>query len=73
MAPRGHEGSPDLRGPDERTQHVFSYRSPEQPVPADGLLRTIRALPDDALRSMSLQFQRMYSTMDPCRFCRSSC
>ena len=52
-----------MRGPDEQTQHMFSYLSPEQRVPADHPLRTVRALTDDALRSMSRQFERLYSTM----------
>ena len=52
-----------MRGPDEQTQHMFSYLSPEQRVPADHPLRAIRALTDDALRSMSPQFERLYSTM----------
>ena len=52
-----------MRGPDEQTQHMFSYLSPEQRVPADHPLRAVRALTDDALRSMSPQFERLYSTM----------
>ena len=30
-----------MRGPDEQTQHMFSYLSPEQRVPADHPLRAI--------------------------------
>ena len=41
---------------------MFSYLSPEQRVPTDHPLRAIRALTDDALRSMSAQFERVYST-----------
>ena len=52
-----------MRGPDEQTQHMFSYLSPEQRVPADHPLRAIRTLTDDALRSMSPQFERLYSAM----------
>ena len=51
-----------MRGPDEQTQHMFSYLSPEQRVPADHPLRAIRALTDEALRSMSAQLERLYST-----------
>ena len=51
-----------MRGPDEQTQHVFSYLSPEQRVPTDHPLRGLRALTDEALRSMSAQFERLYST-----------
>ena len=36
MAPRGHERSPDVCGPDEQTQHMFSCLSPEQRVPTGG-------------------------------------
>ena len=46
-----------MRGPDEQTQHMFSYLLPEQRVPADHPLRAIRVLTDDALRSMSAQFE----------------
>ena len=52
-----------MRGPDEQTQHIFSYLSPGQRVPADHPLRAIRALTDDALRSMSPQSERLYSAM----------
>ena len=52
-----------MRGPDEQAQHMFSYLSPEQRVPADHPLRAIRALTDGALRSMSPQFDRLYSAM----------
>ena len=51
-----------MRGPDEQTQHMFSYLSPEQRVPADHPLRAICALTDEALRSMSAQLARLYST-----------
>ena len=51
-----------MRGPDEQTQHMFSYLSPEQRVPADHPLRAIRALTDEALRSLSAQLARLYST-----------
>ena len=51
-----------MRGPDEQTQHMFSYLSPEQRVPADHPLRAVRALTDEALRSMSPRLERLYST-----------
>ena len=58
-----------MRGPDEQTQHMFSYLSPEQRVPADHPFRAIRALTDDALRSMSPQFRTPVlgdgSSLDP--------
>ena len=62
MVPFGHERSPVLRGPDEQTQHMFSYLSPKQWVPADHTLRGDGALTDEALRSMSAQFERLHST-----------
>ncbi len=49
-------------GPDEQTQHMFSYLSPEQRVSTDHPLRAVRALTDEALWSMLEQFERLYST-----------
>ena len=51
-----------MRGDDEQTSHLFSYVSPEQRVPADQPLRAIRTLTDEALRSLSRRFARLYST-----------
>ena len=51
-----------MREPDEQTQHMFSYLSPEQRVPAGHPLGAIRALTDAALRSMSAQLEDLYST-----------
>ena len=45
-----------MRGQDEQTSHMFSYGSPEQRVPADHPRRAMRALTDEALRSMSRRF-----------------
>ena len=50
-----------MRGDDEQTSHMFSYVSPEQRVPADHPLRAIRALTDEALRSLSRRFAGLYS------------
>lgn len=50
-----------MRGDDEQTSHLFSYVSPEQRVPADHPLRAIRALTDEALRSLSPRFAGLYS------------
>ena len=41
---------------------MFSYLSPKQWVPADHTLRGDGALTDEALRSMSAQFERLHST-----------
>ena len=51
-----------MRGADEQTQHMFSYLSPEQRVPADHPLRAIRALTDQALHSLSPRFAGLYAT-----------
>ena len=51
-----------MRGQDEQTSHMFSYVSPEQRVPADHPLRAMRALTDEALRSMSRRFAGRYAT-----------
>ena len=51
-----------MRGQDEQTSHMFSYVSPEQRVPADHPLRAMRALTDEALRSMSRRFAGLYAT-----------
>lgn len=50
-----------MRGPDEQTNQMFSYLSPEQRVPADHPLRAIRALTDQALRSLSRRFAGLYA------------
>ena len=50
-----------MRGDDEQTSHMFSYVSPEQRVPVDHPLRSIRALTDEALRSLSRRFAGLYA------------
>jgi hypothetical protein len=50
-----------MRGPDDQTNHMFSYLSPEQRVRADHPLRAIRRLTDDVLTSLSPRFAKMYS------------
>jgi transposase len=50
-----------VRGDDEQSGHLFSYLSPEQRVPADHPLRTIRAMTDEALRRLSPRFEAMYA------------
>ncbi len=51
-----------MRGDDEQSGHLFSYLSPEQRVPADHPLRTIRTMTDDALRRLSPRFEAIYAT-----------
>src|SRR4030095_9474363 len=50
-----------MRGPDEQTNHMFSYLSPEQRVRADHPLRTIRAMTDRVFADLSPRFSTMYS------------
>ncbi len=49
------------RGDDRQQQAMFSYLSPEQRVPQDHPLRTIRALVDDVLRELSPTFDAIYA------------
>ncbi len=50
-----------MRGPDERSDFLFSYVSPEQRVPADHPLRPIRRIVDAALGRLSPRFDAMYT------------
>src|SRR3982075_1086797 len=50
-----------MRGPDDQTNHMFSYLSPEQRVRADHPLRAIRAMTDRVFAELSPRFTRMYS------------
>src|SRR4249920_3010467 len=50
-----------MRGDDRQPDAMFSYVSAEQRVPADHPLRAIRALVDDVLRDMSLEFDGLYA------------
>ncbi len=49
-----------MRGNDEQTGWMFSYVSPEDRVPADHPLRTIRRITDRALGRLSTQFDTLY-------------
>lgn len=51
-----------MRGSDDQPEHLFSYVSIEERVPADHPLRAIRALTDTALESMSEKLDGLYST-----------
>jgi hypothetical protein len=53
-----------MRGSDERNDHLFSYVSPEQRVPADYPLRAIRRMTDQALTEISPEFAKVYSDRD---------
>ena len=50
-----------MRGPDEQTNDMFSYLSPEQRVRPDHPLRAIRRMTDEVLRELSPRFTTMYS------------
>ena len=52
-----------MRGDDRDTGYMFSYLSPEERVPADHPLRTIRRMTDAIFDRLSPQFDRLYSTM----------
>jgi len=60
-APDSSEGSDQMRGPDDQTNGMFSYLSPEQRVRPDHPLRAIRRLTDEVLASLSPRFTKMYS------------
>jgi transposase len=49
-----------MRGDDQHPDGMFSYRRPEERVPADHPLRPIRAMVDQALRALSPEFARLY-------------
>ncbi|HUE88243.1 MAG TPA: IS5 family transposase [Vicinamibacterales bacterium] len=50
-----------MRGPDEQTQDMFSYLSPEARVRPDHPLRVIRRMTDDVFNELSPRFARLYS------------
>jgi transposase len=50
-----------MRGPDRRTEGLFSYVSCESRVPADHPLRLILPIADAALAGLSAEFQQLYA------------
>ena len=50
-----------MRGKDEQQLDVFSYISPEQRVPQDHPLRSLRAMTDEALQQLRPRFNRLYA------------
>ena len=50
-----------MRGSDDPTSYLFSYLSPEQRVPTDHPLRTIRTMTDAALATLSKTFEGLYA------------
>src|ERR1700704_3263092 len=60
-APDIREGSVPMRGDDRQTAALFSYLSPEERIPPDHPLRSIRRLTDAIFDQLSPRFDRMYS------------
>src|ERR1700731_621803 len=50
-----------MRGKDEQQLDVFSYLSPEQRVPQDPPVRSLRAMTDEALRELQPRFNKLYA------------
>src|SRR5438067_10756307 len=50
-----------MRGKDEQQLDVFSYVSPEQRVPQDHPLRTLRGMTDEALQQLRSRFNKLYA------------
>ena len=50
-----------MRGPDRRTEGLFSYVSCEKRVPADHPLRAILPVVDAALAALSASFEQLYA------------
>jgi len=57
----GNDRGAEMRGPDERSDGLFSYVSCEARVPADHPLRAVRAIVDEALEVLSAELERLYS------------
>ena len=52
-----------MRGRDDRSDGLFSYVRLDERIPSDHPLRAIRALADEALRSLHRRFEGLYSSM----------
>ena len=50
-----------MRGADPQQAAMFSYISPEERVPQEHPLRSIRAMVDTVLKELSAPFDRLYS------------
>jgi transposase len=50
-----------MRGSDQKQDAMFSYVSPEQRVPTEHPLRTLRGMMDDILKEMSPRFAKLYA------------
>ena len=52
-----------MRGEDIHQDHLYSYVSPEQRVPADHPLRPLRQMTNTVLERLSPQLDALYSTV----------
>jgi len=52
-----------MRGDDHNQSAVFSYLSPEDRIPADHPLRSLRPVTDAALKQLSRRFAKLYSPL----------
>jgi hypothetical protein len=50
-----------MRGKDDQQLDVFSYISPEQRVPQEHPLRSLRVMTDEALRRLQPRFNTLYA------------
>jgi transposase len=50
-----------MRGADLQNQRLFSYVRPDRRIPANHPLRLIRQVTDEALKSLSDQFDAVYA------------
>lgn len=50
-----------MRGEDRKQAGMFSYVSPQQRMPQDHPLRTIRKMVDPALEALSPEFEKLYA------------
>jgi transposase len=50
-----------MRGDDPQNESMFSYVRPEQRIPPDHPLRAMRTMVDEALKTLSRRFDRLYA------------
>src|SRR6184192_1471204 len=60
-APDIQEGSVRMRGDDRQTAAMFSYLSPEERIPTDHPLRSIRRMTEAIFDQLSPRLDRLYS------------
>jgi hypothetical protein len=62
-----------MRGDDPQQAAIFSYISPEERVPQDHPLHTMRVLVEAVLKALSPQFDRLYSDTGRPSIARKNC